>query len=132
MNCEHLVLEKKDTKRLRDSVDFPRENKLGEIKTDESGEDPPTRGFVSSNRNPLRMITAKRREGIYNKDRGVVPRNPGQVLARPHREQNSERKIQQHLEQSLLLSLGAIWSVFSRSLCYASHIALCVWTVLFS
>lgn len=82
----------------RVSVDFPRENKLGEIKTEESGEDPPTRGFVSSNRNPLRMITAKSREGVYNKDRGVVPRNPGRVLAGPHREQNSEQKIQQHLE----------------------------------
>lgn len=105
------------------SVDFPRENTLGEIKTDENREDPPTRGFVFSNRNPLRMITAKRREGIYNKDRGVVPRNPGQILARPHREQNSEQKIQQHLEQSLLLFLGAIWSVLSRSLCVLHMLA---------
>lgn len=52
-----------------------------------------------------------------------MPRNQGRVLARPHREQNSEQKIQQHLEQSLLLSLWAIWSVFSRSLCVLDLLA---------
>lgn len=134
MNCEHLVLEKKDTKRVGVSVDLPRENTLGEIKTDGSGEDPPTRGFVSSNRNPLRMITAKRRGYFQQGQRsGAQKPRAGFSQASQGTELRTENPAAPRAVP-LALSRGHMVCVLQISLpaTYVSHIALCVWTVLFS